>query len=120
MGFTFDNATLLHLEIGDKEYEAPMDSPEFIDFWRNNVGKLASLADESNPNMARDTVVFCVDLVTALLGADVSKELFDNRRVSLLDCATLIGYITSEMANQGLTDKLMAATSKYGTGSVLR
>lgn len=120
MGFTFDDSTLLHLEIEGKAYDAPMDSPEFIDFWRNNADKLATLAADDNLNMARDTVVFCVDMITALLGAEVSKELFHNRRVSLLDCASLIGYVTSEMAAQGTTDKLAAITAKYGTGSILR
>lgn len=120
MGFTFDNSTLLKLEIEGEAYEVPLDSPEFIDFWRNNADRLNGLTDDSNPDMAKDVVMFTVDLITALLGADVSKRLFNNKRVSLAYCAGLIVYITGEMAEQGMTEKLAAATAKYGTGSVLR
>ena len=120
MGFTFEHAAELHLDIDGKEYAAPLDNPEFIDFWRNNSGILSQIGDESNPHMAAETVRFCVDMITALLGADASKELFDGKQVSLIDCASLIGYVMSQIAEQGMQDKLIAAASRYGRDSILR
>lgn len=120
MGFTFGNSAVLKLEIEGKEYQAVIDRPEFIDFWRVNNTRLDSINDPSNATTARDIVVFCVDMVTALLGVDVSREIFDGREVSLVECAALIGYILEEINAQNLMGYLDAVAAKYGAGSILR
>ena len=120
MAFTFDNNTSLHLEIDGNEYSAKIDRPEFIDFWRNNVKTLDALKDPSNANTAREIVRFTVDMCTALLGVDASRELFDGKEIGLTDCAAFIGYVMGEIENQGLREKLNSAAAKYGAGSIYR
>ena len=118
MAFTFTDDTLLTLEIGGKEYRAKIDRPEFVDFWRNNMGALDALSDK--PNAARDVVKFTVDMTTALLGIEASREIFDGVELSLSECAMFIGYVMGEIEAHGLKDKLSQIASKYGTGSILR
>ena len=121
MGFEFgNNSAILRLEIDGQEYSAVLDRPEFIDFWRNNYGRFSELAKADNPKMARDVVTFGVDMVTALLGVEVSRQLFEGREVSLTEMAALIGYIMGEIENQGLNAKLNDMTAKYGSASILR
>lgn len=118
MGFTFDQTGIVAIEIEGESYEGAVDSPEFIDFVRNN--DYSTLADGTNPNQARDVVNYCVGLVRALFGADAAKRIFDGRRVTLLDCAALVGYIFDQIAEAGLEARLSQAAAKYGVGDVLR
>lgn len=119
MAFTFTNDTLLTLEIDGKEYQAKVDRPEFVDFWRNNLAVITSLSTDS-PNAAKDIVRFTVDMTTALLGVEASREIFDGKEISLSECAMFVGYVMGEIESQGLGDKLAQVAAKYGTGSILR
>ena len=120
MGFTFAQTGNITLSIDGKEYAGAVDSPAFIDFWRANNTKLATLGDESNPNMGADAVEFCVGFVTALLGADACRVIFDGKQVSLIDCASLIGYIMEQITAQGVDVRLANATAKYSPDEILR
>ena len=118
MGFTFARTGQITVEIEGVEYVGAVDSPEFIDFVRNN--DYSVLADDSNPNQAADVVSYCVGLVTALFGPEASKAIFDGQRVTLLDCAALVGYIFQQIQDAGLETRLSQAAAKYGVGDVLR
>ena len=119
MAFTFTDDTLLTLEIDGKEYKTKVDRPEFIDFWRNNLSAITALSTDS-PNAAKDIVRFTVDMTTALLGVEASREIFDGKEISLSECAMFVGYVMGEIESQGLSEKLSRMTAKYGTGSILR
>ena len=120
MGFTFAQTGHITLEIDGTEYTGAVDSPEFVDFWRNNYAKLDEIGDESNANMAHDAVSFCVNMVTALLGADASKRIFDGKLLSLTDCVLLVGYIMDEISAQGVDGRLANVTAKYSDAEILR
>lgn len=120
MGFTFAQSGIVTLVIDGKEYQGAVDGPAFVDFWRANHSKLDKMADESNADMGRDAVAFCVSFVTALLGAEASKEIFDGKVLSLMDCVALIGYIMGEIGAQGVDERLANATAKYSATEILR
>ena len=120
MGFTFAQTGNITLEIDGKTYAGAVDSPAFIDFWRANHSELAKLGDESETDIGARTVAFCVGMVTALLGAEASKEIFDGKQVSLIDCASLIGYIMEQITEQGVDVRLANATAKYSPDEILR
>ena len=119
LGFTFAQTGNITLTIDGKEYTGAVDGPAFVDFWRANSDKLGTLADESNPDMGKDAVAFCVGLVTALLGADACREIFDGKQVSLIDCVGFVGYIMGQIGEQGMEAKLLEAMRKYGKADVL-
>ncbi len=120
MGFTFAQEGVITLDIDGKEYTGAVDGSAFVDFWRANHSKLDKMADESNANMGRDAIAFCVSFVTALLGAEASKEIFDGKVLSLMDCVALIGYILEQITEQGLDVKLANAASKYSNAEIMR
>lgn len=120
MGFTFAQAGVIKLDIDGKEYTGAVDGPAFVDFWRANHSKIAELGDETKEDMAAEVVSFSVGLVTALLGAEASKAIFDGKVLSLTDCAALVGYILEQITEQGLDVKLANAASKYSNAEIMR
>ena len=126
MGFEYNADTMVELEIEGKVYRAPVDSPEFMDYWRTwreRAEELSGYAEMTGElpegevvDAAADVVRMCVGMVTALLGPEASRELFNGRERSLLFCTKLMEYVFDQV--QEHVGKLTAAARKYSADAV--
>lgn len=132
MGFQYKQDTNLRLEIEGKEYSVPVDSPEFVAYWRKYASRMDELAkyadytqaqieaipDQEADTVAADSVRMCAEMVVALLGVDAAQEIFNGRERSLLFCMELTNYVYGEIDAQDLAGRITAATRKYSPDEV--
>ena len=132
MGFEYGQDTTIRVEVEGREYSAPVDSPEFIEYWRRNERRMAELEkyahytdkqieeipDEEADGVAKDSVRLCVEMVVALFGPEVAREIFNGRERSLTFCLALSDYVYSQFEEQDLLGKITKATRKYSPDNV--
>lgn len=132
MGFNYEGDTLLVVEIDGNTYQAPVDSPEFIAYWRkwqqraNELAAYTALTheqaeavpDDEAEQVALDSVQMCAELVVALFGTATAQAIFNGRERSLLFCMGLSDYIYNQIAEQDLAGRITKATRKYSADAI--
>ena len=123
--------TTISIEVDGKVYTAPVDTPEFLDFWTTNERRIEefkeyenytdeqvdAMPEEEKKRVLDDSVRMCAELVVALFGAEAAQQVFNGKERSYTFCLWLHGEIWSKF-NDDLYARLTEATSRYSPDHV--
>ena len=123
--------TTITIEVDGKAYTAPVDTPEFLDFWNRNDRRIEefkayrdysdeqidAMSEEETKGVLDDSVKMCAELVVALFGTETAQEIFNGKERSYTFCLWLHSVIW-EQFNDDLYARLVEATSRYSPDNV--
>lgn len=111
-GFSLRNPeSRLVLRIDGKKYTGYVDSPEFIAWVKEHSDQKGGEPEED--------IAYVAGFMTALLGVEQAKKLFNGVPRSYAQYMGLLGYVLDQTKAQGLAAKIAGIGAKYSREGIL-